>query len=90
MDVGIQRHRVAVGVPGQRLACEFDVDHTPEGLAAFFRQVETYTRGGDLPVAVVMEGYNGHARPLDAQVLARGWRLFNVHNLKRDIVKSCG
>jgi hypothetical protein len=29
-----------------------------------------------------MEGYNGHARPLDQQVLARGWRLFNVNHLK--------
>ena len=82
VDVGVQRHRVAVGTPGKRLACEFDIDHTPEGLAAFFRQVETYTRGGALPVAVAMEGYNGHARPLDGQVLARGWRLFNVNNLK--------
>jgi hypothetical protein len=82
VDVGMQRHRVAVGIPGQRLACEFDLEHTPEGLATFFRRVETYTRGGHLPVAVAMEGYNGHARPLDQQVLARGWRLFNVNNLK--------
>ena len=29
-----------------------------------------------------MEGYGGWARPLDQQVLARGWRLFNVNNLK--------
>jgi len=82
VDVGMQRHRVAVGVPGQRLACEFDLDHTPEGFAAFFRRVEAYTHPGDLPVAVAMEGYNGYARPLDQQVLARGWRLFNVNNLK--------
>ena len=82
VDVGVQRHRVAVGVPGQRLACEFDLDHTPEGFAAFFRAVEAHTQGGALPVAVAMEGYNGHARPLDQQVLARGWRLFNVNNLK--------
>jgi transposase len=82
VDVGVQRHRVAIRTPGKRLAGEFDVDHSPEGLAAFFRQVETYTDNGQLPVAVAMEGYNGHARPLDAQVLARGWRLFNVNNLK--------
>ena len=49
VDVGMQRHRVAVGIPGQRLACEFDLEHTPEGLATFFRRVETYTRGGHLP-----------------------------------------
>jgi len=82
VDVGVQRHRVAIGTPGKRLAREFDVEHTPEGLATFFREVETYTRGGALPVAVAMEGWGGHARPLDAQVLARGWRLFNVNNLK--------
>jgi hypothetical protein len=29
-----------------------------------------------------MEGYNGWARPLDRQVLLRGWRLYNVNNLK--------
>lgn len=82
VEVGVQRHRVAIGVPGQALACEFDIDHSPEGFAAFFRQVEAHTQGGAVPVAVAMEGYNGHARPLDGQVLARGWRLFNVNNLK--------
>jgi transposase len=29
-----------------------------------------------------MEGYNGYARPLDSMVLARGWELNNVNNLK--------
>ena len=29
-----------------------------------------------------MEGFNGWARPLDTQILIRGWRLFNVNNLK--------
>ena len=28
-----------------------------------------------------MEGYNGHARPLDSLVRARDWRLFNVNNV---------
>jgi len=82
VDVGVQRHRVAVGVPGQALVCEFDLDHSPEGFATFFRRVEAHTQGCELPVAVAMEGYNGHARPLDGQLLARGWRLFNVNNLK--------
>jgi len=35
-----------------------------------------------MPVAVAMEGYNGYARPLDGQVLRRGFRLFNVNNVK--------
>jgi transposase len=29
-----------------------------------------------------MEGYNGWARPLDSQILRRGWQLYNVNNLK--------
>lgn len=29
-----------------------------------------------------MEGYNGHARPLDTLIGERGWRLLNVNNLK--------
>ncbi|TFH06949.1 MAG: hypothetical protein E4H08_10275 [Candidatus Atribacteria bacterium] len=35
-----------------------------------------------LPVAVAMEGYNGYARPLDRLVQEKGYRLFNVNNLK--------
>ncbi len=37
---------------------------------------------GGYPIAVAMEGYNCHVRPLDSLVKARGWRLFNVNNLK--------
>src|SRR6185437_16060044 len=33
-------------------------------------------------VAVAMEGYNGYARPLDAMVRRRGYRLYNINNLK--------
>ena len=29
-----------------------------------------------------MEGYNGYARPLDGMVRARGYRLYNINNLK--------
>ena len=29
-----------------------------------------------------MEGYNGYARPLDGLVRARGYRLYNINNLK--------
>ncbi|MGH7796827.1 MAG: IS110 family transposase [Candidatus Binatia bacterium] len=33
-------------------------------------------------VAVAMEGYNGYARPLDGLVRERGYRLYNLNNLK--------
>ena len=29
-----------------------------------------------------MEGYNGYARPLDRLIQEKGYRLFNVNNLK--------
>ena len=29
-----------------------------------------------------MEGYGGYARPLDSQVLAQGWSLYSINNLK--------
>jgi hypothetical protein len=29
-----------------------------------------------------MEGYNGYARPLDGLVRQRGYRLYNINNLK--------
>jgi len=29
-----------------------------------------------------MEGYNGYARPLDSRVRQRGYRLYNMNNLK--------
>jgi len=35
-----------------------------------------------LPVAIAMEGFNGHARLLDTQIRMRGYPLYNVNNLK--------
>jgi transposase len=39
-------------------------------------------RQENCPVAVAMEGYNGYARPLDSMVRERGYRLYNLNNLK--------
>jgi len=33
-------------------------------------------------VAVAMEGFNGWTRPLDSMVRQRGYRLYNINNLK--------
>jgi transposase len=82
VDVGCQRHRVAVGDVAGQLFEEFDIEHTKAGLADFFTRIERHQARMGWPVAVAMEGYNGWARPLDRQVLARGWRLYNVNNLK--------
>ena len=82
VDVGCNRHRVAVGLSEGRLLEEFDIRHDAAGLREFFSRVEGHERRWGLPVAVAMEGYNGYARPLDERVLLHGYRLFNVNNMK--------
>ena len=79
IDVGSRVHRVAVGDADGRILDQFDVHHTARGMDAFFARIELLPHG---TVAVAMEGYNGWARPLDQQILAHGWKLFNVNNLK--------
>jgi transposase len=92
VDVGGRRHRAAVGDTEGKLLDEFDFEHTKAGFGKFFNRVSGQARGGGVWVA--MEGYNGWARPLDEQVLGRGWRLFNVNNLKlaryKEIFPSTG
>jgi hypothetical protein len=73
---------VAVGLTSGELLEEFDIDHRPEGFADFFNRIERHQRRYPGPVAVAMEGYNGHARPLDTLVREHQWRLLNVNNLK--------
>lgn len=82
VDVGSQKHRVAMGDAEGRVLDEFDVEHTAAGLSGFFARVERTQAETGWPVAVAMEGHNGWARPLDRQVLLRGWRLYSVNNLK--------
>jgi transposase len=79
IDVGSRVHRVAVGYADGHLIDQFDVHHTARGMDAFFERIESLPHG---TVAVAMEGYNGWARPLDQRILAHGWQLFNVNNLK--------
>jgi transposase len=82
VDVGTQRHNVAVGLSDGSLLDEFEIPHTAEGFGDFFARIEGHAKRHPFPIAVAMEGYNGHVRPLDSLVRARGWRLFNVNNLK--------
>jgi transposase len=82
IDVGSRSHRVAVAVPAVVGIEEFDITHDQRGFGRLFGRLETLEQTHRLPVAVAMEGYNGHARPLDREIQARGWRLFNVNNLK--------
>lgn len=82
VDVGCKFHQVAVGLSSGEVLDEFSISHQPEGFRTFFAKLEQLERQYQCPVRVAMEGYNGYARPLDSMVLARGWQLYNINNLK--------
>ena len=82
VDVGCRTHRVGIAHPNGSILEEFDISHSNAGFQEFFRRVEARRCELSLPVAVAMEGYNGYARPLDRLVQERGYRLYNVNNLK--------
>lgn len=82
VDVGYRRHSVAMGLSNGEVLEEFEIDHRPEGFQEFFRRIEKHRNRDSMPVAVAMEGYNGWARPLDSLVRVRGYRLYNLNNLK--------
>jgi transposase len=82
VDVGYRRHSVAMGLSSGEVLEEFEIDHRPEGFQEFFSRIEKHRKTKDCPVAVAMEGYNGYARPLDSLVRQRGYRLYNLNNLK--------
>ena len=82
IDVGCKFHQVAVGLSSGEILDEFSIVHQPDGFRTFFTKLEQLERQYQCPVRVAMEGYNGYARPLDSMVLARGWQLYNINNLK--------
>jgi transposase len=82
IDVGSQQHRVAIGRANGEPIEEFDCPHTPAGLADFFKRIRRHEEESHADVCVAMEGYGGYARPLDSQILAQGWRLYAINNLK--------
>ena len=82
VDVGCKSHQVAVGLSTGEVIAEFSISHQPDGFRTFFAKLEQLEQQYQCPVRVAMEGYNGWARPLDAMVLARGWQLNNINNLK--------
>ncbi len=82
VDVGYRRHSVAMGLSSGEVLEEFEIDHRPEGFQEFFSRIEKHHKAKNCTVAVAMEGYNGYARPLDSLVRQRGYRLYNLNNLK--------
>jgi transposase len=73
---------VAIGLSSGEVLEEFEIEHRPEGFQEFFSRIEKHHKIKSSPVSVAMEGYNGYARPLDGLVRARGYRLYNLNNLK--------
>jgi len=82
VDVGYRRHSVAIGLPSGEVLEEFEIEHRLEGFQDFFSRIEKHNPSQGYSVAVAMEGYNGYARPLDGMVRQRGYRLYNINNLK--------
>ena len=82
VDVGQKSHRVGIAGPDGTILEEFTIPHSQEGFQEFFRRIERRCQEVALPVAVAMEGYNGHGRPLDRLIQEKGYTLYNVNNLK--------
>ncbi len=82
IDIGATQHRVAIACPHGQLLEEFDLAHTTLGFRDFFSRVAAHEQRLKLAVAVAMEGFNGHARPLDTRIRMRCYALYNVNNLK--------
>ena len=82
MDIGSQFHQVAIGLSTGEILEEFGISHTSNDIELFFEKIEVHKNKYQLPVAVAMESYNGHARPIDKQVLNKGYKLFNINNHK--------
>jgi hypothetical protein len=71
-----------MGLSSGEVLEEFEIEHRPEGFQEFFSRIEKHLKQKNCRVAVAMEGYNGYARPLDSLVRQRGYRLYNLNNLK--------
>jgi transposase len=82
VDVGYRRHHVAMGFSDGEVLEEFEIEHRIEGFEDLFSRIEKHRGSSGCPVAVAMEGFNGWARPLDSMVRQRGYRLYNINNLK--------
>ena len=82
VDVGSRSHQVAIGLSSGEVLEEFEIAHRVEGFEDLFSRIERHRKGNSYRVAVAMEGFNGWARPLDSMVRGRGYRLYNINNLK--------
>ena len=82
MDIGSNRHQVAIGTGDGKIVEEFEITHNREGFELFFSRIADHEKRLNLPVVVAMEGIGGWARPLDQMILKKGYPLLNVNNVK--------
>lgn len=82
IDIGCYQHDISVGLSDGAFLGRFEIDHNKAGFADFFDKIEQYRAQSNGTVSVAMEGYNGHARPLDRMIQATEYRLLNINNLK--------
>jgi transposase len=82
LDIGCYEHHVSVGLSSGEFLEAFTITHEKIGFEQFFSHVGAHEARHQLPVSVAMEGFNGHARPLDQLIKKSPYRLFNVNNLK--------
>jgi transposase len=82
IDVGCYQHDISVGLADGAFLGRFEINHNKSGFAKFFDQIEQYKTQSNGTVAVAMEGYGGHVRPLDSMIQSKQYRLLNINNLK--------
>lgn len=82
IDVGSTNHAIAISDGRGKIIKEFEITHSEKSFEKFFKTIEDEAFKREATISIAMEGYNGWARPLDAQILAKGYKLYNVNNVK--------
>ena len=82
IDVGSLNHSVAMSDNFGNIIKEFEITHTQSGFNNFFKIIEKEAKKLNATISIAMEGYNGWARPFDSQILEKGYKLYNVNNVK--------
>lgn len=81
MDVGSAEHYVAIGFASGKRIQDIVLKHEAREINQFFGKIEKIQQKYNLPVVFAMEGYNGHIRPIDKQILEKGYKLYSVNHL---------
>lgn len=82
IDVGSLNHAIAISDGAGNIIKEFEITHSQKGFDRFFTIIDNEAYKRDATVSIAMEGHNGWARPFDTQILSKGYRLYNVNNVK--------